>query len=141
MRDLSACTDNVIRMLKPQGRERAFGLPGQPGDPALIEHIADRFIEVYEEILDATARLRGARVSKNMEPVMDSAASMADGPLKQIRNFIDQLVAETDTIPERLARDEDVIINLTLILKIDKETTTRVEWEMDRAGKAMEPRV
>ena len=140
MRDLSVCTDNVMRMLNPQGRDRAFGLPGQPGDPALIEHIADRFIEVYEAILDAAVRLRGARVSKNMESVMDCAARMADGPLKQIRDFIDQLVAETDTIPERLARDEDIIINLALILTIDNETKTRVKREMDRAAAVMKPR-
>jgi hypothetical protein len=140
MTDFGVSTDNVVRMLNPQGRERAFGLLGQPGDPALIEHIADRFIEVYEEILDTAARLRGARVSRNMESVMDCAARMADSPLKQIRDFVDQLVAETDMIPERLARDEDVTINLALILTIEDETKMRVKREMERAAAAMKPR-
>jgi hypothetical protein len=139
MTDFSACTTNVVRMLNPQARERAFGLPGQPGAPALIEHIANRFIEVYEEILDIAARLRGTGVSNNMAPVMDGAARMADTPLKQIRNFIDQLVAETDTIPDRLARDEKVSIDLTLTLTINDETTTQLHRDMERAAATIKP--
>ena len=138
MADFGACITNVVKMINPRARERAFGLPGQPGDPALIEHIAKRFIGVYEEILDIAARLRGAGVSSNMESVMEYAARLADAPLKQIRDFIDQLVVETDTIPERLALDEDVNINLTLTLAIDDETSAQLHREMERAAEAMD---
>lgn len=138
MADFSACTSNLVKMLNPRARERAFGLPGQPGNPALIEHIAKRFVEVYEEILDVAARLRGAGVSRNMESVMEYAARLADTPLKQIRDFIDQLVAETDTIPERLARDEHIDIELTLTLGIDNETSAQLHREMERAGAAID---
>ncbi len=73
-----------------------------------------------------------------MESVMEYAARLADAPLKQIRDFIDQLVVETDTIPERLALDEDVNINLTLTLAIDDETSAQLHREMERAAEAMD---
>jgi len=104
----------------------------------LIEHLATRFIEVYEEILDIAARLRGARVSDNMTSVMDAAAHLADNPLKQIRDFIDQIVVETDAIPDRLALDEPITITLTLTLSIDDEAQKRIDLELDRAKKMLE---
>jgi TIR domain len=137
MKDLSVCMANMLKMLDPQARERAFGLPGQNGNPALIEHIATRFIEVYEEVLDIAARLRGTGVSNNMAPVMDTAAHLTDTPLKEIRDFIDQIVVETDNIPDRLALDEPIVITLTLTLTIDDEVKNRLEREMEQAANAL----
>lgn len=125
-------------MLNDQGRERAFGLPGQPGKPVLIEHIGIRFVEVYEEILDIAAKLRGTGVSKNMEPVMDSAAHLVDTPLKEISDFVDQLIVEADSIPDRLAREEPITIELTLTLTIDDEAMRRFDLEMKRVGQELE---
>jgi len=138
MDDFKACMANLLKMLDSQARELAFGPPGQPGDAMLIEHLATRFIEVYEEILDIAARLRGARVSDNMTSVMDAAAHLADNPLKQIRDFIDQIVVETDAIPDRLALDEPITITLTLTLSIDDEAQKRIDLELDRAKKMLE---
>jgi hypothetical protein len=138
MTDFRACMSNVVRLVKQESRLRAFGLPGQPGDPALIEHIANRFMEVYEEIIDTAARLRGAGVSNKMIPVMDAAAHMVDTPLKQISDFIDQLIVQTDRIPDQLARGEDVTIELALTLTIDDEDRQRVDQEMERARNYLE---
>lgn len=135
MRDLAACMRHLVTMVDPQARQRAFGPPGQPGNPALIEHIATRFIEVYEEILDAAAKLRGTGVSDNMAPVMEAAARLTDTPLREIRDFIDQVVAETDNIPDRLTRDEPITIALTLNLDIDDEAQKHLDREMKRAKK------
>jgi hypothetical protein len=135
MDDFKSCMANLMKMIDSQLRERAFGPLGQPGDPALIEHIATRFIEVYEEVLDIAARLRGARVSSNMAPVMDAAAHLADAPLREIRDFIDQAVAEIDVLPDLSARDEPITITLELVLTIDDEDTERLNLEMERANK------
>ncbi len=131
--DCSACLVNVLKVLNPQARERAFGLSGQPGDPSLIEHIANRFAGVYEELLDIAAKLRGTGVSANMAPVMDSAVHLVDAPLKEIRDFIDQLIAETDTIPDRLAREESITIELMFTLTLDDEAIQHHYLEMERA--------
>jgi TIR domain len=134
MTDFSACSSNIVMLMREESRQRAFGLPGQAGDPALIEHIANRFTDVYEEILDTAAKLRGAGVSNKMVPVMDAAAHMVDAPLKQISDFIDQLIAQTDRIPDQLARDEDITIELALTLIIDDEDSKRIDLEMKRAS-------
>ena len=138
MTDFSACLSNIVRLAKQESRQRAFGLPGQPGEPALIEHIANRFMEVYEEIIDTAARLRGAGVSNKMIPVMDAAAHLVDTPLKQIRDFIDQLITQTDMIPDQLARNEDITIELALTLTIDDKDKQRLDQEMKRASNQLE---
>jgi hypothetical protein len=136
MRDFSACLTDVMKMIDDQARERAFGLPGQAGNPVLIEHLADRFIEVYGEILDIAAKLRGAGVSKNMESVIDAAAHFVDTPLKEIRDFIDQLIVEIDNLPDQLASEDEepIIIDLALILTVDDKSKQDLKLEMERAA-------
>ena len=138
MADFGACIVNAEKLLNPQGRERAFGLPGQPGNPELIEHVGSRFVEVYEEILDIAAKLRGTGVSRNMESVMDSAAHLVDTPLKQISDFIDQFIVEADSIPGRLARDKPITIELILTFALDDEARQRLDLEMKRAQQELE---
>jgi hypothetical protein len=137
MNDLSAYTTDLLKMLDSRARERAFGPPGQPGDPALIEHLASRFVEIYEEVLDSAARFRGVRISDNMASVMDAAANLTDTPLREIRDFINQVITETDTIPDRLARDEPITITLTLTLTVDDKVKKHLEREMKRAKRKL----
>ena len=133
MNDLVVCAASLVRMLNSQAIDRAFGPPGQPGDPALIEHLATRFVGIYEEVLNLAARLRSVSVSSNMASIMDSAAHLTDTPLREIRDFIDQVIAETDTIPERLERDEPITVRLTLTLTGDEKAVKRLNREMKRA--------
>ncbi len=137
-KDFGVCIADLVRMIDPQVQERAFGPPGQPGNPALIEHIATRFVEVYEEILDIAARLRGTGVSDNMASVRDAAVHLTDTPLREIRDFIDQVIIEADTIPERLARDEPINITVTLTLTMDDGAEKHFYREMERARHELE---
>lgn len=135
--DLGACGENIGRMLDPVVHERAFGPHGQPGDPVLIEHIATRLIESYEEILDLAATLRGVGVSREMAPIMEAMARLTDIPLEQIRDFIEQVVAEVDNIPELLALDKPVNISLTLTLTIDEKALKHFKQEMRRVRRKL----
>jgi hypothetical protein len=138
MTDFSACMGNLMIITNPQARERAFGPLGQPGDRTLIVHIAERFVEVYEEILDIAAKLRGTGVPKDMQSVMDSAAHLVDTPLKEIRDFVDKLVIEADSIPDRLAREEHVVIELALTLTVDDRASRQLREDMERIGQNFE---
>ncbi len=124
-------------MLDPRAQERAFGPLGQSGDPALIEHIAVRLVEVYEGILDIAATLRGAGVSDEIAPLMEAAARLTDTPLREIRDFIDELVAIADSIPERLAAGGPITIELMLTLAIDDEALRHLEEEFERAKRSL----
>ncbi|MGI5398402.1 toll/interleukin-1 receptor domain-containing protein [Streptomyces sp. CA-135486] len=137
--DLSACPPNVLKMVSPEVQERAFGAPGEPGNADLIEHIATRFVGIYEQMMDVAAALRGAGVSGAMSEVMEATAQLADCPLREIRAFIDQVVAELDAVPEKIARGEAPQITMELILTMDsaalknqskklKQATRRLGW-------------
>jgi hypothetical protein len=69
----------------------------------------------------------------NMTQLMEAAALLTDTPLKEIRDFIDQVVAETDSIPDRLADDEPIIIRLNLTLTIDDQAWKYFKRELKRA--------
>lgn len=81
--DLQVCIQNILKMLDRRAQERAFGSLDEPGDPALIEHIATRLVEVYEEILDIAATVRGVCVSEEMALVMEATARLTDTPLRR----------------------------------------------------------
>lgn len=138
--DLKSCGSNLLKMLDARAQERAFGPPGHPGDPALIEHIATRFIEIYEEMLDVATTLRGVGVSDEMAPTMEAVARLTDTPLREIRDFVDQFIAEADSLPERLALDKPITITLELTLTLDDEALKNFDQELDRARKKLEKR-
>ena len=50
-------------------RERAFGAPGEKGDPERPTHLATRLNNVYEQFLDLAAGLRGASVPSQISEV------------------------------------------------------------------------
>jgi TIR domain len=136
-KDISTCITNLMKMVSPRAQERAFGSLRQPGNPSLIEHIATRYIEVYEEMIDLAARLRGIGVSDNMAPVMEAAAHLTDTPLGQIRDFVDRTIVETDSIPDRLASGEPIRITLTLTITVDDEAGRNAERELNRAQRQL----
>jgi hypothetical protein len=141
--DVAVCSENVIRMLNPEVQQRAFGAPGQPGDPALIEHIAMRFVGGYEEMLDVAARLRGVGVSTDLRPLMEAAAHLIDTPLREIRDFIDQFVVETDKFPDLLSApgDETITVRLSLILTTDDAARKRFERELKHVRRRLRARL
>jgi hypothetical protein len=135
--DLKTFGPNILKMLDHRAQVRAFGPPGQPGDPALIEHIATRLVEVYEDTLDIAATLRGAGVSDEIEPLMEAAARLTDTPLGEIRDFIDELVTIADSLPERLAASKPTTIELELTLTINDEALQNLEREFERTKRRL----
>jgi len=114
--------------------ELALGPPGVSGDPVRIEHVGHRVIAIYEDFLDWSARLRGTVTSPQYRRLLDLAASIADMPVTQIRQFIDQYVATAGRLPELLAEagDEPVKLKLVLEFDIDKRIITEYNKEFRR---------
>ncbi|MFI6011502.1 toll/interleukin-1 receptor domain-containing protein [Streptomyces sp. NPDC051243] len=131
--DLAACPQNLLKMLSPQAQQRAFGARGESGNAELIEHIATRFVGIYEQMMDVASALRGAGVPEELSEVMEATARLADQPLKEVRDFIDQFVAEVDTVPERIADGKHLEITMELIMTIDDEALREQSEAMDRA--------
>ncbi|HEX6686059.1 MAG TPA: TIR domain-containing protein [Candidatus Limnocylindrales bacterium] len=132
--DFQACASNMMKMIGPAVQERAFGRPGEPGNPELIDHVATRLVNQYEAILDIAASLRGVGVSAEAAPVMEAAARLTDEPLNQFRAFVDHVIAQADSIPELLNKGGDQPINLTaeLTLTVNAQAQHRFQVELEK---------
>lgn len=128
-------SEGINRVLDGHAQEKAFGPIGTPGNPEQIIHLATRLIDVYEEFLDWAAALRGMRVSSKFIKVFDLAAHLADRPISDIREFIDEYVARVASIPAAVERGERLHIEMTLKLDIDNKAMAEYGRALTQAEK------
>jgi hypothetical protein len=125
---------NLDGLLRPDLQARAFGPPGEPGDPDLIIHLGQRILSMYEEFLDWASRMRSTQVPDRMETLRSIAATFVDEPIVECRGFIDSFVGQCERIPDLLAATEGgpITIEVHLILDISEETTSAYQKELRR---------
>jgi hypothetical protein len=133
---LEALVESVMRVFEPEARERAFGAPGEPGDPVRIENLARHVIRIYEAMLDWAAGLRAVVPPEPYERAFEITASMAHQPILEVRDFVDDVVREMGRIPGYLAGDQEepLEIHVQLELSIDWEVVAAFGAEMARIG-------
>lgn len=128
------------RVFDKSVQERAFGAPGEPGDPAQIEHFAQTIVDSYETLLDWSAEVHNLSCPREWAEVRDLTARMVDQPIRQIRAFINQAVEESSRLPSRIAAhrdgDDPVTIHLILELSVDDDVTAAIEPTFERAYRA-----
>jgi TIR domain len=136
-RELAGHTDNIERILDTKVKERAFGPPGVPGDPIQIEHLGQLLLDVYENLLDWSARVRGTTTSDQFTRLLDLLASFADNPINEMRAFIDQYVDQAERLPELLAEENDDPIEVTVYLTFtfDEHLSAEYNREMKRLSR------
>lgn len=120
--ELSAIVERLTKVLQPEAELKAFGAPGEPGDPRRIENLASHVIRSYERLLDWAAELRGLRVPDVARRMIDLAASLADQPILEIRAFIDEVVSTVEGLPALMATNEPVKVELTLTVTVPDES-------------------
>jgi hypothetical protein len=132
--ELAGHTNNIERILETKAKERAFGPPGVPGDPVQIEHLGRLLLDVYENLLDWSARVRGTTTSEEFTRLFDLLARSADNPINEMRAFIDQYVAEANSLPERLSDENNDPIEIVMYLTFtfDKQLGAEFNREMKR---------
>jgi hypothetical protein len=144
MHELWVFTENLDRILRDQiKKEPAHGTPEVPSDPARIEYLGQRVVEIYEGLLDWPARIRGARTSDNFNRVFEVLASYADNPIEQTRAFIDQYVDEVSRLPGRLAdpdrladpNREPIRMAISITWELDDRLSSEFDREMDRLAR------
>jgi hypothetical protein len=57
-RELSKNTDQATRVLTLEVQRRAFGAPGEPGDPARIQRLAAVIVVAYDGLMQTAAEVR-----------------------------------------------------------------------------------
>lgn len=119
---LSSLTGSIMT---EQAQEAAFGAQGEPGDPALIAHLADRWNSIYEGFLDWSAWLRGCTVPDRFREAVEALSHFADPSIENYRAHVDECVRSMDEIPSLIASEEPMKITLTWTLEIPDEITAR----------------
>jgi hypothetical protein len=124
----------ITGQLTPEAQERAFGRPGEPGNPELIAGSAAGIVAGYDELLEWSAGLRADGVPDRFRAIFDLASEFADLPLRQMREFIDRVVEQFDDIPSALKEDRPIRLELTLTLAVDEDVAARFQRELDETS-------
>ena len=129
------------QVFDPEITERAFGPRGESGDPLLVRRIATGVLRIYEALMDWAANLRTMNVDEEYEEILELTARMADGPVRQIHDFV-QLVAdqiaripilEEEAAEKGATRDSPTILTLTLSLSLEEGSQEELHAAIARA--------
>jgi hypothetical protein len=132
LEDVQGYLATFTHLFEPEVMEKAFGAPGEPGDPARIRQLAQRWTSFYEGLLDWAAKLRGASKSGTFRPLFDIEARLTDKPIHAYRAFVDLFVQRLEDSKEAIAAGGKVELQFELTLDIDDEVTKAMSAEMDR---------
>ena len=135
-RDLLESSAGVERWMSQEAQDRAFGLPGEPGDPELIAHIAKRLLGVYESLMDSAISLRSVRPPSEMVRLFELAALYPRDSIEEFQSFVETLARETDGASATLAKQDGSVahITVTYTMSIDPDVTKEFETEERRVA-------
>jgi len=130
----------INRVFDQEILERAFGAPGEAGDPDLIKRVAHGVIQIYGSMLDWAAELRNSSVPGDYEDVVELIACMVDGPVRQIREFSQNVADQIARLPIMLEEAEEkgattdspMTLTLTLSLSLDQGDQAKLDAEFER---------
>jgi hypothetical protein len=136
---LSAIVVRLEVILGPDAQLRAFGDQGEPGDPIRIEHLSKRFGDLYEEIMDWAAEMRGTSTNSEFRHALELLARHADSPIESLRDYSERIVAEIGRLPEYYAEEDGEPIEITLAIQpeFDSGLQSDLEQELVRAWNAV----
>jgi hypothetical protein len=132
--------DVLNRLFDPDVLEQAFGAPGVAGDSKRIIHIARGVTQTYESMMDWASGLRSTSVPSEYNELLELTARMADGPIRQIREFIQLVADQIARIPVLLKEAEaqgatsesPMALTLTLHVALDEENQKELHAAVDR---------
>jgi len=133
--EASRFSQALTQMMGQEAQARAFGAPGQPGDPDRLFHLAKRWNSVYEQFMDWAAAIRGVRALPEYGDALELLARYADGPIEHYREFVDKFVTMVDRLPAAVATGKTIRLELTLVLSIPDEVHDAFISELDRLSK------
>jgi hypothetical protein len=134
---LSRLVETSMRMFDPDAQQAAFGAPGEPGDPVRILHFAERIVSMCEELLDWAASIHCVVVSDAFEDVVDILPRMVDQPVREIRDFVNQLYETMSNLSELIAtagEEGNVTIEQSLVLTVDESLVDELTSALRRAS-------
>lgn len=125
-------------ILGPNAQNRAIGKRGEPGDAIRIEHLSKRFADLYDEVMDWAAEIRGTPCDSEFAQSIELLARLADAPIATMRRFSEEMVTEIGKLPQYYASKstEPMYINLVIRPEVDTELQAEFHRELKRAWEA-----
>ena len=122
---------NFGAVLDHDVQEAAFGAPGEPGDPDRILHMSQRFLSVYEDFMDWSARLRGTAVQgDHARTALRALAQTADQNVEALSSFVEQFVIDCDSLLDRVDAGENVNLIVPIELNLDPDLMAEFNAEL-----------
>ena len=140
--ELGRFMQTLDRVFDPGILEQAFGPPGKPGDSQRIFHVARGVIQIYESMMDWAAALRSTSIASDYQEILELTAGMADGPIRQIRDFIQRSADQIARIPflieeaksKGATTDAPMELELVLHVELDPENQRQLHAALKRVS-------
>jgi hypothetical protein len=129
---LTLMLEAMMRVFEEDAKEAACGAPGEPGDASRIEHMANRIIQTYADMLEWARRIRAADSPPALADVFQIAPDLATQPLQQFRSFFEVTVREIDRVPAFMAGDPSPDAPLKITLSLDMGVDDKLMAEYHR---------
>lgn len=129
----SALVANIERIVAPSAQDEAFGLPGEPGDAELIEHMATRIMDLYGELLAWGSETRALRVPDEGKRAKEILASFVSQPVRRTHEFVDECITSLEQTIGSLANGDEGphTIELRVEYEIDKTVIREFERQLE----------
>jgi hypothetical protein len=125
---------NLVRIssiLINEAAADAFGVPGVAGEHDKIQHVCQRFIEVYSRMIDWKLAFLTLKVEEEFDQILEMASCFADGPLSEIEDYCFRTYKYLyEAIDEVSLGNESVKLDFTFTFEAPK--MSGYEKEFDR---------
>jgi hypothetical protein len=135
---IQSVTETFERLLLGPGQEAAMGSRGEEGDPDLIEHFASRLLQIYDELLAWSHRLRSATTTlQEGRATLRALADYAVQPIEAVRTFVVNLREQMDGLNATLESGESVELHLVIAFEVPESVADRYESAFDGLTQAL----
>lgn len=113
--------------------QRAFGAPGEPGDPEGIIYVAKRIGDVYGRAIEWSLSLLRISADPEFSKILLLHSRLVENMIRQMREFSDDLVRILSTADNESPESSSPrVVKLTLTLTIPEDLNAELEYEFDR---------
>ena len=113
-------------LLTGPAQDEAMGKPGEPGDPDLIEELAERISLLYSGLLAWAAKLRALGTqSEEGSEVVSALAAYATQPIESLHQFVIDHGNLMDGITPRLLAGENITLQMPIKFEIPPAASKR----------------
>jgi hypothetical protein len=133
--ELLVIGESFMRIFNTETAERAFGRPGVPGDVSRLQHLAKRYISVYEELLRWAERLRGTSIPAKYRNLIDVMLKYPEQPIEELRNFVKTYAESIAEFPVLAQKGEPIRIEHKVSWRVPDELSEAFRREKDRISK------